>query len=588
MSSTTPLGRPSGAPRADAIAPAGPVADAPAANPAPRPLVAPLGPVSRGAERVDAAHGGSAHVTQLAALRTTALAPGAPAVPTPAPVAPEGPAELRARRLADPDVQAALARVPGMKALRLEALSPRAIALGALSATETVRQLREGSLTAVEVVQAAIDRARAGEHLGLVDTPLYARALEQARALDRAGDFSAPFAGVPIVVKANARLEGVRTSYGSRAMPDAPAAETAQNLKDFLALGAIPVLVATTSEFGFTGVTEPVGQPPTRNPHDPSRTAGGSSGGSAVAVSAGIVPFAHGTDGGGSCRIPASLVGVLGMKPSRRRLALLDFAEKLPVLINTPGVLARDPSDLATAMRHLDRGAAAGLPPVGLVEGAPTRPLRIAYYLDPVGGAADPEVRAATLGVVEQLRAHGHTVEEVPPPYTPGFEKDFLAVYRLIAWAVARSLRKDPRADATQLEPFSQGLGALGLGEVLLARFWSAGRLKGRHTERSDRVFDTHDLLLNPTVTSVAPKLGALSPGKRYEDVIDDLKRLVSYTPLQNATGNPALSLPAARSRDGLPIGVQLSAPRGADALLLQLAHQLAAPSAPAPALPAA
>ncbi|MBL8952826.1 MAG: hypothetical protein JNK82_18740 [Myxococcaceae bacterium] len=478
-------------------------------------------------------------------------------------------------RVGDARVKAALDQVPGMRALRLETLSPRAIELGALSATETVRRLRAGELTAVEVVQAAIDRARAGEHLGLVDHPLYERALAQAKELDRVGDFSAPFAGVPIVIKANVRLEGVPTTYGSRAMPDTPAAESAEHVRDLLALGVVPILVSTSSEFGFNGATEPVGALPARNPRDPSRTAGGSSGGTAVAVSAGIVPFGHGTDGGGSIRIPASLTGLLGMKPSRRRLPLLDHAEKLPVLINTPGLLARDAKDLSTAMRLLDRGAASGLAPLGDVDAPLNRKLKVAYYVDPVGRTADPEVREATLRMVEKLKAHGHEVEAIAPPYTQGFETDFLAVYRLVAWAVKRSLSKDPKADASKLEPFSHGLADRNLFQVGLARLWSAPRLNGVHTRRVDAVFEKYDLLLNPTVRRVAPKVGELSPARPYDEMIDNLMDVVAYTPLQNVSGSPAISVPAGDSRAGLPIGVQFSAARGNDGLLLQLARQL-------------
>lgn len=543
---------------------------------APTTSATPLGPVPTGAQKANLAHGGRGHVGALAALKST-TSPVALVGPSagPGPGAIETPAQARARLLEDPLVQEALRKVPGMKSLRLETLSPKAIALGAVSATETARMLKAGEITAVEVVQAAIDRAKAGAHLGLIDHEMYDSALAQARALDEKGDFDAPFAGVPMAIKANARLEGAPTSYGSRATPDVPAEESAPHVQDFLRMGIIPIFVSTSSEFGFNGVTEPEGGPPTRNPHDPSRTAGGSSGGSAVAVSAGIVAFAHGTDGGGSCRIPASLVGVLGIKPTRRRLALLDAAEDLPVLINTPGVLARDPTDLAKAMQLLDRGEAAGMEPLGLVDGPPAKPLRIAYYVDPVGGTTDPEVRAATLETVARLRALGHTVEEVDPPYDQSFVKDFLAVYRLIAWAVERKLKDNPLTDHTKLETFSKGLADLNLLQVGLARFLSSARLKGRHTERYDRLFDDYDLLLNPTVTSEAPEVGELSPAQTYDEMIEDLMELVGYTPLQNATGGPAISIPAGESEAGLPLGVQLASKRGADALLLQMAHQL-------------
>lgn len=531
---------------------------------APALLQTPLGPVSEGAEAAPAGHGGSASVTDLARLMAspTFLAP-----------TPEARPATRADRLADPAVQAALARVPGMKALRLEALSPRAIALGALSATETAQLIKDRKISVTEVVQASVDRAKAGAHLGLVDHALFDKAIAQAKAMDAKGDFSAPFAGVPMAIKANAKLEGAPTSYGSRAIPEAPAKETAPHVQDFLDLGIVPVFVSTSSEFGFNGVTEPEGGAPTRNPHDPQHTAGGSSGGSAVAVAAGIVPFAHGTDGGGSCRIPAALCGVLGIKPTKRRLTLLDGAEDLPVLINMPGVMARSAEDLSKAMHHLDRGEVSGMAPLGMVDAAPTKPLRIAYYVDPLDGTADPAVRKATLEMVDRLRAQGHTVEEIERPYTRTFVNDFLNVYRLIAWGTERKLKKGEATDHTRMETFSKGLAALNLAQVGWAKLVSAARLNGRHTKRYEKVFDDYDLLLNPTVTGDAPKIGELSPAQTYDDMIDDLLALVGYTPLQNATGGPAISVPAGMSPEGLPIGLQFAAKSGNDALLLQMAH---------------
>ncbi len=485
-------------------------------------------------------------------------------------------AVTRAARLADPAVQAALRQVPGMAALRLEMLSLRDIELGTWSATHTAQMIKDRAVTVTEVVSSAIRRAQAGEHLGMIDHALFDEALAQAAAMDAAGDFDTPFAGVPMTIKANAKLKGAPTSYGSRAVPRVPAKENAPHVQDYLDLGIIPIFVSTSSEFGFNGVTEPEGGRPTVNPHNPAYTAGGSSGGSAVAVAAGVVPFGHGTDGGGSCRVPASLTGILGIKPTRRRLTLLDGAEDLPVLINTPGVMARDVRDMAKAMQYLDRGQAHGMAPLGLVDGPPTRPLKIGYYVDPIGGQAEPEVKKATLEMVDRLRAMGHVVEEIEQPYTQQFVNDFLNVYRLIAWGTRRKLRKNDATDHTKLETFSQGLADLSLLEVARAKLLSATRLNHKHDDKYDEVFEEFDLMLNPTVTGDAPRLGELSADHTYAEMIEGLLDLVGYTPLQNASGNPAISVPAGWSDAGLPIGLQFSANDGADALLLQIAHALA------------
>lgn len=577
MSDSLKLG---GARRATAVQMVEALAETPAAAETPS-LAMPLGPRSQGADKAELGHGGARHgVAALRSSTSPAALSAAKAELAKAKLA--APIDLRRQIMADPRVQAALARVPGMRALKLEQLSPRTIELGALGATETAKLLKSGKLTATEVVSAAIERAKAGEHLGLVDHPLYAEALAAAKQMDADKAFDKPFSGVPMVIKANVKLEGAPTSYGSRSTPDTANHETSPHLKDYLDLGIIPIFLGTTSEFGFNGVTEPVGKPPTRNPHNPEHTAGGSSGGSAVAVASGIVPFAHGTDGGGSCRIPASLTGIIGYKPSRARLKLLDGAEKLPVIINTPGVLARNPEDVTRAMKLLDNGKAAGMGPLGDVSKPPSRPLKIAYYVDPLGGKAESETRAAMLDMVDRLLGLGHTVTELEkPPYTQKFIDDFLAVYRVIAWAVGNKLEKGATTDASKLEPFSKGLGDRNMLQALWTKYVNSGRIKGQHTKRYEEVFEEHDLLLNPTVPGDAPRIGELSPAQSYDQMIDKLMDLVQYTPLQNGTGGPAVSIPAGKSDDGLPLGLQFSAKPGADTVLLQMVHQVASEKSP-------
>ncbi|MEO1482318.1 MAG: amidase family protein [Myxococcota bacterium] len=481
--------------------------------------------------------------------------------------------------LAHPDVQAALERVPGMQSLRLSQLSPDAIYLGGLTATETVDALRSGNLTATEVVQAAIDRAKAACHLGLIDHELFDQALEQAGELDRSGDFSAPLAGVPIAIKANVALAGAPSSYGSRVNAGQPDAEqSAPHVEDFLELGVIPIFMASTSEYGFNGAVEPEHGPPTRNPYNLQRTSGGSSGGSAVAVSAGVVPIAHGTDGGGSIRIPAALTGVIGMKPSRDRLTALDGAERLPVAVNTPGVLARTPADLSIAMHHLDRGDAASMEPIGEVAGSIEEALRIGYYVDPVEGHASPAVRAATEGMVETLRALGHSVEEIEPPHRQSFVDDFFSLYQLLAFALKRDLDEDPNRSSEHLETFTRGLADISTTQALWFFTTVPNRFNHGHARRYEQATNRFDLILNPTVTRTAPPVGSLNTGQPFDSMVDNLLSLVAYTPLQNVFGQPAISIPVGLAEDGLPVGVQFSAKTGEDALLLSLAHELLDP----------
>ncbi len=560
-----------------AVSNAGPVAvPNPTATPS---LAVGLGPVSQGVEQANATHSGarSAVVDLRSSGSQVALASAqeaAAAARTAAEIAQAHRTEL----MQDPEVRAALKQVPGMKSLKLEKLTAKDIKIGALDGAETVKALREGKYTCVEVVQSAIDRTKAGRHLGPVDHELFDQALNQAAEADRKQDFSKPFAGVPIMVKANAKLKGAPTSYGSRTGPTTPAEKNAPHIDDLLALGFIPIAMSKSSEFGFNGSTEPVGDDPVRNPLNPEHTAGGSSGGSACAVASGMVPVAHGTDGGGSLRIPAAVTGIKALKAGLHRFTKLDGAENLPVIINTPGVIVRSMKDMATSLFHLDRGTNEDLPAIGSIRGmqaGPQQNLRIKYYVDPVGGRAEPHTRQALKEFTDLLRSLGHTVEETKPPYTQQFVDDFLLLYRGIAHGARTKLEDSPVHDADKLEPFSKGLADLTWIERKVKLPLAVVRLKTIHKMRYNRFFKNCDVLVNPTVAGDAPKLGELDPAQSYDQMIDALMDFVAYTPLQNGTGGPALSLPFGESDLGLPNGMQLAAGMGQEELLVRLGVQI-------------
>ena len=330
----------------------------------------------------------------------------------------------------DPTVRGALERVPGMKSLKLALLSKRDIELGAMSAIEQAQMVKDGRISVEEMTRSAIRRAQAGEHLGFIDRPLFDEAVAQAKRMDqelkdmnpedREALFAAkPLYGVPTTFKANVAYQGIPTTYGSRATGRMPQQETAQHLREYLAIGMIPICTTDCSEFGFNGVTEPVGSAPTVNPHNTEYTAGGSSGGAAVSVAAGVVAMGLGTDGGGSGRIPASMCGTLGFKPSRGRWTLLKNAEKnLTNVINMPAVLTRELPDLTLVAHLLDRGEAKGMTPLPrITEGHGAEKPRVGFYLNAANEETDPEVIKAVRETVEEYRAMGYDVVEVAPPH---------------------------------------------------------------------------------------------------------------------------------------------------------------------------
>ena len=509
----------------------------------------------------------------------------------------------------DPKVRAALQKVPGMKALKLETLTSRDIEFGALSAIEQARMVRDGEASIEELARSAVHRAQAGEHLGFIDRPLFDEAITQAKQMDeelknlsaeeREKLFAAkPFYGVPTTFKANLPYKGIPLTYGSQATGRMPQRETAQHLQEYLDTGMIPICSTDTSEFGFNGVTEPVGSAPTVNPHNTEYTAGGSSGGAAVSVATGVVAMGIGSDGGGSGRIPASMCGTLGFKPSRGRWTLLKDAEKnLTNVLNMPAVMTRELSDLTLIAHLLDRGEVKGMKQLPrITEGHGAEKPRVGFYLNAANEETDPEVVKAVRETVDEYRAMGYEVVEVAPPHDKDFEADFLDWYRAIARQTRFALGRDEFnhtldkilpwrearpdewvSDPDKLEPFSQGLGDMSLARAMyIKHVGAAQRLNDVHTDNYENAFKDVAFIISPTISTPPPKVGELSPAKSYEEVIPDLKEIAEFATPANAAGGAAMSLPGKFSRDGLPIGVQLMAGRGREEVILRAAQDLA------------
>lgn len=509
----------------------------------------------------------------------------------------------------DPKVRAALEKVPGMKSLRLETLTRRDLEFGAIGAIEQARMIKDGESSVEEVTRSAIRRARAGEHLGFIDRPLFDEAIAQAKRMDEAlRDMSAeerealfaakPFYGVPTTFKANLPYSGIPTTYGSQATGRMPQKETAQHLQEYLDTGMIPICTTDTSEFGFNGVTEPVGSLPTVNPHNTEYTAGGSSGGAAVSVAAGIVAMGLGSDGGGSGRIPASMCGTLGFKPSRYRWTLLKNAEKnLTNVINMPAVLTRELTDLALVAHLLDRGEAKGMAPLPrITEGHGAEKPRVGFYLNGANEETDPAVINAVMETVEEYRAMGYEVVEVAPPHDQEFEADFLDWYRAIARQTRFALGRDELnhkvdkvlpwrearpdswvSDPDKLEPFSEGLGDMWFARAMyIKHVGAAQRLNGVHTDNYEDAFEDVAFIISPTISTPPPRVGELSPAKSYDEIIPQLKELAEFATPANAAGGAAMNIPGKFTQDGLPIGVQLSTGRGREEVILRAAVDLA------------
>jgi amidase len=446
-------------------------------------------------------------------------------------------------------------------------------ALGSSDATDLLDRLARREVHASELRAAAVARAHAA------DAPLngVVRWIEPGPHADAPARADAPLAGLPTVLKDNEPLLGYPSLNGSWAVPDTPSPASSPVVRHLLGLGLDPIAATTLPEFGLTASTESSRHGATRNPWDTTRSAGGSSGGSAALVAAGVVPLAHANDGGGSTRIPAAACGLVGLKPTRGRLPDAVAAQQLPVQVTAQGVLTRTVRDTALYYAHADRLAPApGLPPIGHVTRPGTTRLRIGLC---VTGLRDLPIStdtvAAAHGAARLCASLGHEVVEVDPPVQERFGPDFLLFWELLAFLLHRGGRRlyGPGFDVTRLETFT-----VGMSERLRRH---PGRLPGalrrlRALARDhEAAFADCDVLLTPVTGHPAPPIGNLGPDVEFRTHLVRLMRFCAMTPVQNVSGSPAISLPLGRTAGGLPIGVQFAARFGRERTLLELALAL-------------
>ncbi|WP_374022134.1 amidase [Mycobacterium sp. HNNTM2301] len=447
-------------------------------------------------------------------------------------------------------------------------------ALGDLDAVGLAHAIRAGWVGRAEVVEAAIARTEAVDPI--LNGLAYA-AFQQARtAAPLANGFSRFFEGVPTFLKDNVDIAGQPTMHGTDAWTPRNATSDGEFTRLFLATGLAPVGKTQLSEFGFSASAEHPRLGPVRNPWNTDYSAGASSSGSGAFVAAGVVPIAHANDGGGSIRIPAACNGLVGLKPSRGRLPLDPHLRRMPVGIVANGVVTRSVRDTATFYREAERiWRNPNLAPIGDVTGPGRQRLRIAVLTRSVQRDCSPQVRELTLKSAGLLEELGHRVEYLDePPVPASFVDDFVLYWGFLALAQVRTGRRMFGAtfDRSRLDSLTLGLErhtARNMHRLPLAIM----RLR-RIRRRTAQFFGTYDVVLTPTLADETPRIGYLAPTD-YHQIIERLIDWVSFTPLQNVTGEPALSLPLAQSDEGMPVGMMFSADTGQEALLLELAYEL-------------
>jgi amidase len=446
-------------------------------------------------------------------------------------------------------------------------------ALGDDDAVRLVERIRSGEVSPIELVEAAVARTEA------VNPSLNGLAYEafddaRRQASEPPSGF---FAGVPTFVKDNVDVAGMPTMQGTDAWTPRPAHAHGDWARAFLATGLIALGKTQLSEFGFSAAAEHPRIGPVRNPWNLNHTAGASSSGSAAFVAAGVVPIAHANDGGGSIRIPASCNGLVGLKPTRGRLPLDHQMRQMPLRVVHNGVVTRSVRDTAAFYRvveHVYRNRR--LPPIGDVTHPGTERLSIAVITRSILRESGPEIREQTLKTATLLEELGHRVQHLDRPPVPAhFADDFLLYYGLLSFALVRNGRRTfgESFDRTKLDNLTLGferLAARNLPRLPLAIV----RLRAMR-RRTARLFGTYDAVLTPTLADPPPVIGHFDPTADYQQIINRLVDWVAFTPLQNATGDPAISLPLAESAAGLPVGMMLSAAPGQERRLLEIAYEL-------------
>ncbi|WP_071691417.1 amidase [Nioella sediminis] len=439
-------------------------------------------------------------------------------------------------------------------------------------ATALAAAIAEGRVSAAEVMEASLAACHAQEALGAVVHLDEDLARAGAAAADKLPmDQRGPFHGVPFLVKdLGGVAKGLPQAAGSvaiRAQARKPEADS-HLLQDLRRTGLIAFGITATPPFGLSLTCEPEGLPPARNPWNPDLTPGGSSGGAAAAVAAGLVAIAHATDAAGSIRVPAACCGLTGLKPSRGATpGGPDFANHL-MGIASELVLARSVRDAEAAFGAVYQPLA----PFHLSE----RP-RIALALPDRCG---PDQTRAAKDAAEALRDAGCEVHDIPAPDRLGAEAHAIArtilAVSLAEWLAALKIPDD------QVPPLAAAMAAEGRATPATALF-AASRQLARLTNRARKLFVAADAVLMPVLSSTPLPVGALDlSGSDPEAHMAALEAFAPNAALANVAGLPAMALPFGMA-DGLPLGVQLIGPQGADFALLSLARMI---ETRAPALP--
>ncbi|MCC5577845.1 amidase [Microtetraspora sp. AC03309] len=453
-----------------------------------------------------------------------------------------------------------------------------------LTALEQAAAVRTRELSPVEITEHYLERAdRLDGEVGAFVTLTADRALDEARKQEARVLESTdppPFLGVPIPIKDLNLVKDVPIFFGSAAYEGFTAPVDDSVVERLREAGTIMLGKTSTPEFGLPCYTETAVSPPARTPWDLSRSAGGSSGGAAAAVAAGLAPAAQGSDGAGSIRIPASVCGLYGIKPTRGRIS---FAPIIPDLagLSTNGPISRNVADAAAlldVMAHNNPGDLYWAPPpqrgsFSAYVGADPGRLRIARYATPVVPDADvhPEVLAAYESASAVLESLGHEVVDIAPPFGPDVVPEFVKM-----WFTFACMHPVAEGMESRLRPLTAWLRERGFATPA-PDFLKAQSALQLATRFALLVTDEYDAVLTPTVTRPPAPVGWFEDVDTPEETFERMKRFAPFAAPYNISGQPAVNLPLYWTPDGLPIGVMLAGRFGDEGTLISLSAQIEA-----------
>lgn len=441
--------------------------------------------------------------------------------------------------------------------------------------------IRDGAVSPADVLEAAIERIEA--HDPALNAVVH-KAFDQARAsLAELPD--GPFKGVPFLVKdLGCAVAGMPMTQGSRFFRDYVPATDSDLATAYRAAGLVILGKSNTPEFGISGTAQSAMLGACRNPWNPERISGGSSGGAAAAVASGMVPVAHASDGAGSIRLPAAMCGIFGLKPTRGRHRPVVPGADVMHGFSSQHVLTRSVRDSAAMLdATLDCRNPYGPPPpvrTFLSEvGVPPGRLRIAFSPErPSGEAPQPFMVEALRGVADRLADLGHEVVEqaIPLSYQPfynAFATVAAAQFAARIDAAIELLGREPEPD--ELEPVTWTRLERGRGKTG-AEVAAALEVLASHGRIVTDFFDDYDIFLNPVMADSVPEVGYLDPATVPPPEHSKRSGYVFFMTLPfNATGQPAMSVPMGVDADGLPLGFHFVARYGGEATLIRLASQL-------------